>query len=507
MKKLKGIVSLCMASAMLVACNSSDDKNTEKNEPLVIAPSLGIMNGVNVSVYRRDGTTIITSGTLDESGQITLSIPASLNSKAKIVVVEGNVDATYFDEALATTVPFPAGQKMHALVPAGLSKTTVTPLTEIAFRLAEVHQLLPLAPSVAKQLNDIVKNSLAPQLEGILSLPELAGSASANSFNDDNAGRYALILAALAELANSSGAPALDALNALAKDAADGIIDAANNGIAINAPYVNFLNEMSSALDTAAQKWGYSGDAQVLAPASTTLDASNIGNNGGNGGNDGNDGNDGSSGSALACFDASLQAVGTTVKQVILSSSPEGDIRTTADTELLKNTTYNGNNAVEAKSDVVADASQDFADSESTTYTYTKLADGNKTLRTFGTITETNVPGFGKTTVTTVIEPYMEKRFDLTVNQSYTQTYTVNVESDIPGAPSTSTEVTDKTTYLGRETVTVPAGTFHACKMRTTSSGDETTTWFAPGNGIMVKQTSGDQEDVLESASINGNPI
>ncbi len=557
-KKFLGVLSLSLASIMLTAC--SDDDDDKKTRNLSVSPSLGVVEGTPVNVYGADGVTLLATGVIGDSGVVELPIPLSSFAGPKVLVVEGGADAMYFDEALGTKVSFPAGQSMRALVPSGLSEVAVTPLTEVAFKLAEAQSLFPISASAVNQLNDIVRNSLAPAIDSILTPPTLAGSGSVTSFADDNAGRYALVLAALAELGGSSGSPALTVLNALAQDAVDGAIDGQANGASINAPYRDFKADMVSALNTAAQEWSFSGNSQAQAPASNSVDASSVENSTDSSGDDNTSGGDSSGGDssggdssggdssggdssggdssggdssggdssggdssggdssggdssggtsqATACFNPSLHTIGTKVDQVFTStdSSSGVTIQTTSNSEFIKNTTYNGNDAVEAKAIVTADASDDTFDSQSTTFTYSKLGNNNNSMFVYGTVTEASSFGFTFTTSTT-IDPYREDRYNLNVGDSYTQTYTVNTESSAPGATIPPSQITSKTTYLGRENVTVPAGTFNACKFKIESQDSSTMTWTAPGNGISLKTVSGNTETVLNSASINGTPI
>lgn len=193
--------------------------------------------------------------------------------------------------------------------------------------------------------------------------------------------------------------------------------------------------------------------------------------------------------------------------------STDGDsgvvITTTSDSVVMRQTTFKGNTAIEAESEVDADASDPAYSSDSTTLTYTKLSPG-RGLLTFGVITEASVSGFAFTT-TVSNDPAREFRYDLNAGQSYSQDYTVTVENPAP-APSTQVDIAETIKYIGRESVTVPAGTFNACKFQTSSSTDGgaaavTTEWFAVGSGIFLKNKSGGDESVLISASINGAPV
>src|SRR5690606_29975588 len=103
-------------------------------------------------------------------------------------------------------------------------------------------------------------------------------------------------------------------------------------------------------------------------------------------------------------------------------------------------------------------------------------------------------------------------RFDLTAGETYEQNYSVNVSTRVMGFNNkTSTAVALETTFLGIESVTVPAGTYQACRFRTDSTADNVTStineWFAVDSGMFLKSTEGSASNVLVSASINGADI
>src|SRR3546814_17718742 len=97
------------------------------------------------------------------------------------------------------------------------------------------------------------------------------------------------------------------------------------------------------------------------------------------------------------------------------------------------------------------------------------------------------------------------------------QTYTVSssgtassggMSFPIPGTDTTSTV---KRTYVARESVTVPAGTFETCHFQedVTVSGATATTdmWVTVGSGIQIKVISDGDESVTMRASIKGPTI
>ena len=66
-------------------------------------------------------------------------------------------------------------------------------------------------------------------------------------------------------------------------------------------------------------------------------------------------------------------------------------------------------------------------------------------------------------------------------------------------------------TYLGQETVTVPAGTYTACKFEESQQGSGVRwTWVLKGKGIVAKiqdMPSGASEQLMATSRLNGEPI
>ncbi|WP_211242940.1 hypothetical protein [Sinimarinibacterium sp. CAU 1509] len=214
------------------------------------------------------------------------------------------------------------------------------------------------------------------------------------------------------------------------------------------------------------------------------------------------------SGGALACLNASLHTVGTQVEQVIRTTdgSTGEQLTTSFDSTLTRRTSFKGySNALESVSDVTATSTDPSHNSTSATKSYGDL-DGN-TYKTYGVITESTVSGTAFT-MTVWNEPPRETRYALDPGQSYSQTYTIKSETPLSPFPIPDQSVTTTTTYVGRETVTVPAGTFATCRFSETDatvSGSTTTTnWIAVDSGLLIKAVSEGDESVLISAKING---
>ena len=629
MKFVRHPLAIALASCVaLSSCggDSSSNKNKDGNNPpagtsVLVTPSLGLVSNAALRALEPDNSTEIAVGETGDNGEALIDLGSY--SGPVIYEVSGDDDAMYYDEVLMTQVPFPAGNVIRALSPTA-NDAAITPLTELAYQLAVNAGNFPLTAEIINELNEAVRAGLAPGLNNILSVPTLLGGASdPGSLADDEAGRYALILAALAYLAENdvNGSPALTTLQSLVADIADGDIDGEVDGTAVaNSPYGDFASAMAAALADAASDYSFAGNPEAQEPADTDLDGDgggagddgagddgadggagddgadgSAGDDGadggaGDGGADGGAGDDGadggagddgadggagddgadggagddgadgsagddgadggagddgadggagddgadggagddgadggagddgadggvSGGSALACGDLSIHdAIGTKYQFVFRSEDSESGIvlTTTSDTEVTQVTDFKGNQAVEARSEVIADASDDTYDSESVTFSYTNDADGGNTLLTYGVVTEAESSQFPGTITTTVsFDPAREQRFDLNPGESYTQTFTQTVETElpsfggasIPGQDPVVSERTVTTTYQGRETITVPAGTFETCKFTDSDGG---TQWLSVGDGLPVKTEADGDESVLISATING---
>ena len=97
--------------------------------------------------------------------------------------------------------------------------------------------------------------------------------------------------------------------------------------------------------------------------------------------------------------------------------------------------------------------------------------------------------------------PLVDRKSSLALGESYTTTTTItttNTTSGIPGQPESSSTTSSTSTstfkFVGRETVTVPAGTYSTCRFEGTTSTSTSagSLWFIDGKGILVKYETGD---------------
>ena len=113
--------------------------------------------------------------------------------------------------------------------------------------------------------------------------------------------------------------------------------------------------------------------------------------------------------------------------------------------------------------------------------------------------------------------PWIDRRYGLALGASLTQTYsgsTTSTVGGIMGAPPTvtTTPVSASTTtkFVAVESVTVPAGTYSACKFEefdTATPTEITTSWLIVGKGIMVKTmaNTGTDTQTIEATAVKLN--
>jgi hypothetical protein len=224
----------------LAACGGADDEPVDA-PPVVtqvgVSASLGAVLNADVAITcAASGQSLGTSGT-GSSGTVT--VPATGTCTGPVLVkVSGRSDgtSTYYDEALASLLPFPAGSSLRALLPTlGATTVGVTPLTEMATRQA-VAAAGTLAAVTRAQATAANGNVVTQVLGSTVSLDILQAptpwnaSTAAGSLGTSAADRYAFYLAGLARLGASHASPALAVTEALAADLADGTLSGGSNG-------------------------------------------------------------------------------------------------------------------------------------------------------------------------------------------------------------------------------------------------------------------------------------
>ena len=288
--KTLSLASLLVGTLAVSGCGGDSDR-----APVASAgasPSLGVITNARVEIYANDGTTLLQVGDTGPDGVVS-GLLTPTTGPIIIRVLGDDVDAMYFDES-AGMVPFPSGEVLHAIAPSANGTFAVTPLTELAYRGALANGLLPISAAAVNALNERVRSTFVPYIGDILAPPTpFDSNTTTGSLGDDDAGRYALFLAALAELGSSQSAPALSVLKALIEDLEDGVIDGANDDGPVSTPYTpgSFSTDLAAALATYASGFGSTGLQSAAGEFSsgTTLDFSGITNEGGGGSGCGSD--------------------------------------------------------------------------------------------------------------------------------------------------------------------------------------------------------------------------
>lgn len=274
-------------AVVLAACgggagDGNDSGGAEKtpvSRSITAVPSLGVISNATLNIYKADGSSLLGTVDLAMAGQATVTFKDYFGPV--VIEVAGNENSKYFDEAKNGLVSFPAGEKLHAIAPVSSGTFAVTTLTELAYQGAISNSYFPLDAFRVSQINERVRLGVIPEISDILAAPTaFTSSTTAGALANDNAGRYALKLAALAQLGKADASPALAILKVLGKDLIDGDIDGkdAANG-SVSAPYSNFSTELKAKLTTAATSFG-SADLKTaltgFAPLAAAIDLSGI---------------------------------------------------------------------------------------------------------------------------------------------------------------------------------------------------------------------------------------
>lgn len=229
---VRSSVLICLAALLLAGCGSGSNNDPIAPNPpdpvatqeILVSPSLGRINRGVARAFAANGNRIADDVVIGDDGTVTIEIPED-HTGPVIIEIEGADDADYFDEEASSTLPFPAGQTMRAALPAPRAEAGVSILTELAVRLAEASGE-DIDAELVELANERIRAALAEDVEDLLTPPVIVGSdTSADDLDDDDAGRLAVRLGALAMLAEGDASPALTVLQQLATDAADGNID------------------------------------------------------------------------------------------------------------------------------------------------------------------------------------------------------------------------------------------------------------------------------------------
>ncbi len=214
----------------------------------------------------------------------------------------------------------------------------------------------------------------------------------------------------------------------------------------------------------------------------------------------------GSTGDARSCYNATLGTADTSIVARYRSTDASGAVLTTDyEQRIAGGARFNGRDGSKGTSDTRVTGA---APSTSKTVAYFQPDNTRFRITQLGLEVESFTPAASRTRIT--FQPERLDRFDLTAGQSYTQNYTTRVSTTVNGFTTEVSNATGSTTtFLGVEAVTVPAGTYQACKFRVETSGDNSILeeWFGVGNGMLLKSTGDGDTNELVSARINGASI
>ncbi len=111
------------------------------------------------------------------------------------------------------------------------------------------------------------------------------------------------------------------------------------------------------------------------------------------------------------------------------------------------------------------------------------------------------------------LSPAFLQRFDLKVGDSYTTSYTLQLTFPDNSAPDIVQNISTEFIYEGVETITIPAGTFQACRVRRFDDIDgqvsESYNWIGQGNGVLLLESDAEFrfEAAVMSGTVNGQPL
>ena len=220
---------------------------------------------------------------------------------------------------------------------------------------------------------------------------------------------------------------------------------------------------------------------------------------------------------ASDCLNVGLLSAGSTWH---LEYDKSGDATGTlvSDATVSGSTIFQGNAAMEIVQTIVDTSQAGSVRAESKNY---QRLDGASIL-SFGMVADVSGALAGSVNIVS-IPPQADNRYTLAAGESSTSHRTVvNIKnfpamSGIVFVPQTSSSASILTvTYAGRETVTVPAGTFDACRFDTragdASAALTSSEWIVPASGVVVRMVSYSNGNpalttTLRAGTLNGTVI
>lgn len=229
---LRKFCSLAIALPLAIGLSGCDPTDaTPASTALSITPSLGMVRNATVQV-RNSSNVVVGTGSTDANGQATVT---ATGSGPFVIEVLGDANAEYFDESTGTFLPFRAPDALRAIAPTGVTSIGVTGLTDMAHALWDANDV-PLSNANINAANGAILSALGslPALSSILTPPNpLSAPPTPGSLSNTAADAYAAILAGLADLGAGAASPALEAIEQMRLDIADGALDGAEDGTPI----------------------------------------------------------------------------------------------------------------------------------------------------------------------------------------------------------------------------------------------------------------------------------
>lgn len=202
---------------------------------VVDAPLVGAT--VNLYLLNADGSKGALLGTTTTDGSGAFSVTLS-PSPASPVLAEAT-GGSYIDEVTEQPVTLSPSDSLTAVLPPGTKRATITPLTHMAAERARAlaEAGTPLETAVSSSNIGVAAQFGLQDIIG--TIPGSARDSAQMQTADREQRRYSLVLAGIAQEADSLNVRAIDLAAALAADMKDGILDGKNGSTAITMPRIS----------------------------------------------------------------------------------------------------------------------------------------------------------------------------------------------------------------------------------------------------------------------------
>lgn len=447
---------------------------------------LGVMRNVRVTARKPNGAVL--GSALLQNNLVSLYARTYKDAFILEFADDGSGNGEYFDEAVKGWVKLD-GQSLHVLVPQLKHHVSANPLTEAAYQWALYKYGTESALNALRmaEANETVRqafNSRVPQEYRVSDITNYAVAVGdttvAGTLPNSHAGRFGTLLAAMPRAARlflgSIPNPALAFLRQLVKDLRDDAIVNASSDDAEQEAYDGSLSLLlAEAIQSARTDY-----ANLAQPGPTAV--------------------------PNACFNPALFKLGTKWSleyvETPVGASPVASsllLEVTSETATFEK--YSS--ALEVK----------LSDGVESVYTYFG-SDLSAGIARYGNRIDANFDGTQLRFVNLIDPATTSRQFLLKVGESETLNETMfstvyNPDGSVFSPTQTTTSSTT-TTFVGYETVTVPAGTFkNACKYEINDGSGTTTTWItSSGQGIEVRsvEPNGTVTE-LKTGTVNGAAV